>query len=422
MKTTSFGSTSLRDVAKLRSFKRRRVSSHDVTGGNSDFFTISPGEKKIVFDVDGPGCINHIWTTQMALGAKFFPREVVIRMWWDDEEDPSVECPLGDFFGLGHGEKENFCSEPLQMSPDEGKSFNCWWPMPFKKHARIEIENQISSSKVINPDLKPLFKPGFMFYYYVDYEIYDEWPDDPEAPLGYFHAQFRRLNKDKDMKNDADSGKKLNPILWQAAGGSNRRDNGGYDRNHLIVHAKGKGQYVGCNINIDNRFRWWMPIMNWPGEGDDMIFIDDDIGGEPTLYGTGTEDYVNTAFCPQEKYDSPYHGIIKGGGKNWVGKITYYRYHIQDPIPFEREIKVTIEHGHNNHRGDLWETTAYWYQQEPHMKFPPLPSRDERMPSTESKIPKLIKKLLKLAGKVIWYGIIIYIGVYALNYFGILPI
>ena len=111
-----------------------------------------------------------------------------------------------------------------------------------------------------------------------------------------------------------------------------------------------------------------------------MIFIDDDVGGEPTLRGTGTEDYVNTAFCPQEKYSAPCHGIIKGGGVNWTGKITYYRYHIFDPVHFRRRIRVTIEHGHNNTRGDLWETTAYWYQREPHAAFPVLPDREHRRP------------------------------------------
>jgi hypothetical protein len=111
-----------------------------------------------------------------------------------------------------------------------------------------------------------------------------------------------------------------------------------------------------------------------------MIFIDDDIDGEPTLYGTGTEDYVNQAFSPQEIYSAPYHGCIIPGEFNWKGKITYYRYHIQDPIRFMKAIKVTIEHGHNNTRGDIWETTAYWYQIEPHAPLPPLPNREARAP------------------------------------------
>ncbi|MBD3351220.1 MAG: DUF2961 domain-containing protein [Candidatus Lokiarchaeota archaeon] len=372
-----FGSSSLRDIAKLRNFKRKRVSSYDRTGGNEDYFVIQSGEKKVIFNEDGPGCVTHIWTTQAASGAKYWPRNVIIRMWWDHEEKPSVECPLGDFFGLGHGERINYVSAPLQMSPQNGQGMNCWWPMPFKEHAKIEIEND--TGKCYHLGIKPIKNPGLNFYYYVDFEKYDNWTED-EASLGYFHCQFRKKDYGKDMKYDRDTKKKFNPIEWQFTGGKNTRENGGYDENHLLLHAKGRGHYVGAHIDIHNKFRF---TANWPGEGDDMIFIDDDIGGEPTLYGTGTEDYVNCAYCPQQKYSSPYHGIIKGGGLNWLGKITYYRYHIEDPISFQKEIKVTIEHGHDNHRGDIWETTAYWYQLEPHYKFPPLPDRDARMPKRD---------------------------------------
>ena len=163
-----------------------------------------------------------------------------------------------------------------------------------------------------------------------------------------------------------------------------------------------------------------MPIMNWPGEGDDMIWIDGDMGGEPTLYGTGTEDYVNTAFSPREKFSAPYHGVIKGGRRNWVGKITYYRYHVQDPIPFQKEIKVSIEHGHDNHRAGNWTTTAYWYQLEPHARFPDFPSREERMPHPDHPLLKAGWKILKIAGKAILYLIALYIGIRILNYFNLI--
>ncbi len=420
---TNSNSSSLRDIVKLRKFKRKRVSSYDRTGGNMDMLFIKPGEKRTIFDVDGPGCINHIWTTQMCSNAKFWPRHVIIRMWWDDEDEdnPSVECPLGDFFGVGHGERVNFVSEPLQMSPEEGKGFNSWWPMPFKKHARIEIENDNPTSRIPDADNLLKKKPGLMFYYYVDYEIYDTWPEEKveeenganasNAPIGYFHAQFRRVDYKNDVIADPKSGKKYNFWQWQTTAGKNTRENGGYDRNHVILKARGKGHYVGCNINIDN---WPFPLkrrlFNWPGEGDDMIFIDDDIGGEPTLYGTGTEDYVNMAFCPQQKYSAPYHGVIKGGGFNWAGKITYYRYHIQDPISFEEAIDVTIEHGHNNHRGDDWATTAYWYQLEPHENFPDFPTYPQRMPRANFKWYQVLKKGGKLCIKALGYLILIYFG------------
>ena len=383
----TLGSSSLRDIAKLRSYKRRRISSFDRTGGNLDFLIIKAGEKQVIADIDGPGCITHIWTTQACMGASFFPRHIIIRIWWDDELEPSVECPLGDFFGLGHGERINFTSLPLQMSPEKGKGMNCWWPMPFKKHAKIEIENDNPKGWTPNPE-KPLQRLyGLNFYYYVDYELYEAWSEEG-PPLGYFHCQFRRNDYYPDTKVDRDTGKKFSVLGWQILAGKNRLDNGGYKENHTILEAQGKGHYVGAHIDIDNRFRWRVPMaLNWPGEGDDMIWIDDwEQKGEPTLYGTGTEDYVNTAYCPTEKYNAPYHGVIKGDW-NPAGKLSYYRYHIEDPISFEKSIKVTIEHGHDNHRGDIWETTAYWYQLEPHYQFPEFPNHKERMPR-QSRSPK----------------------------------
>jgi hypothetical protein len=368
-------SSDLANIPKLRKFKRKRISSYDRTGGNSDWFEIHPNERKIIFDIEGPGCVKHIWMTMAAVGAgKYWRRDVIIRFYWDNEKNPSVEVPISDFFGVGHGEIKNFVSAPLQMSPRGGRGFNCWWPMPFKRHGKIEIESQLSKK--------------FNLYFYIDYEKYDEFPNDSEVPIGYFHAQFRMSKREKDQKKDRDTGKKFSKMEWQFTGGKNTRVNGGYDLNHKILHAKGKGQYVGCHLDIDNRARFL--LLNWPGEGDDMIFIDEDIGGEPTLYGTGTEDYVNTAYSPRkEEYNAQYHGLIKGGGPFWIGKITYYRYHILDPVSFEKEILVTIERGHDNHRlSDRWDSTAYWYQLEPHEKFPELPSMKERKPRKESNLWK----------------------------------
>ncbi len=395
-----FGPTSLNKLIYLRKFKRKRASSFDRSGGNADDIAIEPGEKRTIFDVEGPGCIKHIWTTQSLSSFldefhPFYVRQTIIRMWWDHEENPSVECPLGDFFGLGHGETKNFNSLPLQMSPLKGKAMNCWFAMPFKEHAKIEIEYDV-----------PIGEDPLSMYFYVDYEAYDEWPDNKEdsgGPVGYFHAQFRKVEYD-DIRRDPQTGKKLSSEEYQSRG-KNTLENGGYEKNHLILHAKGYGHYVGCHIDIDNKMKWWLSAnFCWPGEGDDMIFIDDDIGGEPTLYGTGTEDYVNTAWGPWRKYDGLYHGIIKGGYIPY-GKLSYYRYHIEDPIHFEKEIKVTIEHGHNNHRGDIWETTAYWYQTEPHMRFEPLPDYEERMPRKTDRIKRWLKRILKLG----FYGLLFWL-------------
>ena len=147
--------------------------------------------------------------------------------------------------------------------------------------------------------------------------------------------------------------------------------------NYVILEAVGKGHYVGCSLNIHNLRK--TDKKNWYGEGDDMIFID----GEkwpPVLHGTGTEDYFNTAYCPTQEFSAPYHGLPLAGGSNWSGKITLYRFHIEDPIYFKKSIKVTIEHGHANRRSDDYSSVAYWYQLEPHKKFPETLSVKKRLP------------------------------------------
>jgi hypothetical protein len=344
--------SSLRELSLRRHGRRKRVSSYDQTGGNSDFFLIEPGEKRTIAQIQGAGKITHIWiTTAPADDTEelYLPRKIVIRMYWDGEENPSVQAPLGDFFGLGHGITKNYSSAPLNMSPQDGKALNCYFPMPFASQARVEIESQAQ---------RPI-----KFYFYVDYEEYDELPHDELR----FHAQwnFERLTKgvdDSDITNE-----------YYCFGGSNVTG----AENYVILNAEGRGHYVGCNLNIHNqRFtdKW-----NWYGEGDDMIFID----GEPwppSLHGTGTEDYFNTAWCPTQEFCTPYHGIILGGGPNWSGKVSMYRYHIEDPIMFSKSIRVTIEHGHNNHRSDDYSSTAYWYQTEPHLPFAEMPDVKDRLP------------------------------------------
>ncbi len=340
----------LNNIHLERSGRRKRSSSYDETGGNRDYKRIEPGAKCLLLDVEGPGIITHIWCTLASYkpDEKYLYRRIVIRMFWDGEDEPSVEVPIGDFFGMGHGIVKNFVSAPLQMSPAEGKALNCFFPMPFARGARIEVENQ--SENRIN------------LYYYVDYEEHDA---PPETRLR-FHAFWNR-----EITDGIDDSTVSNAIYQ--FGGKNTTGEG----NYVILEAEGKGHYVGCNVNIHNlRFT---RESNWYGEGDDMIFID----GEPwppSLHGTGTEDYFNTAWCPQEEYNAPYHGIILGGGPNWSGKVTFYRYHIQDPVMFEKSIKVTIEHGHNNHRSDDWSSTAYWYQTEPHKPMRRLPAVEERLP------------------------------------------
>ncbi|MHA1985747.1 MAG: glycoside hydrolase family 172 protein [Promethearchaeota archaeon] len=350
-----FGLNSLSNIAMIKKqVKRKRISSYDKTGANLDFNVVKAQSKFDLCNIKGSGIIKHIWMT-LASSDQYYLRKILIRIWWDDEKNPSVECPIGDFFGVGHGKTVSFWSLPLSMGPRDGKGFNCFFPMPFSEAARIEIENETELDLIC--------------YFYIDYEEHGKI----DTNYGRFHACWHRENpclgqdysklKDKNWKSERFS--KKNP--------SHKED-------YLILEAEGDGHYVGCNLNIHNLFE--TERMNWPGEGDDYIEIDD---GETILFGTGTEDYFCTAWSPLEYYCSPYFGITLPGGKNWSGKISYYRYHIEDPIYFHKNIKVKIEHGHSNQRSDDFSSTAYWYQIEPHKKFKSILEVNERIPREEPK-------------------------------------
>jgi hypothetical protein len=401
---TVFKGSPLGELPRIRNVTTRRVSSWDRTGGNMDFLVVEPGRQVTLADIAGSGCINHIWCTH-ACDQPDFLRRVVLRARWDGEPDYSIDVPLGDFFGMGHAKTANFSALPLQMSPSDGRAFNCWFPMPFGSRAEFFLLNEADVP--------------MNFYYYIDYELHASIPPD----MGRFHAQWRRENPTEGISAErlAAVAQEARP-QFTAEGGmfAGAPDDvlenlaysfGGYNvggkDNYVILEAEGAGHYVGCNINYHNlrtdpTLDWpadapW-PLrqaderrqtpedrmaffrkFNWYGEGDDMIFVD----GEqwpPSLHGTGTEDYFNTAYCPADKYDAPYHGMTLPGGPNWSGKSSYYRFHIEDPIHFRQSIKVTIEHGHANHRADDISSTAYWYQLEPHKPFPPLPPVAERLP------------------------------------------
>lgn len=365
MKDFLYPLASMSTLAFMRDSKRKRISSYDRTGGNDDRVHICPGENRLIADIHASGCINHIWCTladtnagEAWVGEENAFRKIVIRMYWDGEENPSVEVPIGDFFGMGHAMCKNYVSAPLQMSPEDGKGFNCWFPMPFASNAKIEIFNECDN--------------GILLYFYIDYEEYRSFPEG----LLRFHATWNR----ECPTQGYDQGNMGN-MEWLFGGEGGTPDkihlNTTGDENYVLLEAEGRGHYVGCNVNIHNLRD--SSKFDWPGCGDDMIFID----GEkwpPNLHGTGTEDYFNTAWCPYQEYDAPYHGILLGGKDNWKGKISYYRYHIQDPVMFEKSIRVTIEHGHNNNRTDDWSSTAYWYQTEPHKKLKVLPQVKDRLP------------------------------------------
>ncbi len=343
----------LSSIMLPRDGKRKRESSYDRTGGNDDRIYVKPGDTAVIADIKAPGMITHIWMTMMNEGEeKDSLRKQVLRFYWDNEEEPSVLAPIGDFYGMGHAMSRNYVSAPLQMSPEDGKGFNCWFPMPFKERALLTVTNEGSTTLIL--------------YFYVDYEEYEE----PKEELLHFHAKWHRECPTEGV--DKDNFKAHREWCF---GGENKSGEG----NFVVLEAEGRGHYVGANVNIHNlnTDNHW----DWPGEGDDMIFIDGD--KMPTLHGTGTEDYVNMAWCPTQEYHAPYHGLLLGGKNNWKGKITYYRYHIQDPIMFENSIKVTIEHGHANHRSDDWSATAYWYQTEPHLPFGPILPVEKRLPVNE---------------------------------------
>ncbi len=178
------GKSSLHNIAKIQpdSVKRRRISSYDISGGNHDWIDIKPGGKVIIGDVKGAGCITHIWCTILCK-ERYYLRNIIIRMYWDDEknDNPSVEVPIGDFFGLGHAKHKNFVSLPFQMSPQWGRAFNCWWPMPFSSGFKITIENDNSKQ--------------MRFFFYLDYEIYEEGFDNERITGGFTHFGIAKIQQ-----------------------------------------------------------------------------------------------------------------------------------------------------------------------------------------------------------------------------------
>jgi len=334
-----------------------RASSYSVTGDNKDRLSIVRGETVTLLDVNGAGCIMHIWFTTASI-EPYYLRKLLLKIYWDGEEEPSVLVPVGDFFGVGHAETTTYAALPMVMAPREGNGFNCYLPMPFRKSARIEVTSENFGSEM-------------RLYYNIDYELWDE----PMADLGYFHSCWRRQNPTDGIVETPDM-----PDHFVTHYGINLSDEG----NYLIMEAEGAGQFIGCNLNIHN-LRRSKDHGNWYGEGDEMIFVDDDNEGKrwpPTLHGTGTEDYFNTAWGPQEKFASPFFGLTKPGGYDFSGKISWFRWHIPDPVRFNRSIRVSIEHGHANRLSHDYSSTAYWYQTEPHKSFGILPV-EERLPRAD---------------------------------------
>ena len=334
------------DLAKIRKgVKSKRVSSYDRTGKNNDNLAgIKDGEKATIFDVKGAGIINHIWITISPGPAQMSRNDIILRMYWDGNEYPSVESPIGPFFGQGWNEQYNYMSLPLVTGPGNGTGLVSYFSMPFAKGARIEIENQ--TGRTINS-----------FYYYVDYMEVEKL----SAEMGRFHAWYNHELTEALPEGETE---------WDIVGKSEPNLDG--KDNYVFADIKGKGHFVGVNYYVQS------PTPMWYGEGDDMWFIDGET--TPSLIGTGTEDFFNTSWCPKEIFHHPYYGYPRVNNDiGWLGRTHAYRFFINDPVFFEKSLKVTIEHGHNNNLTLDIGSVAYWYQSEAGA-LPPAPSKELRAP------------------------------------------
>ncbi len=317
------------------------------------------GETTLLADIDGPGLIQSFWITVTDKTSKgyYVLRDLVLKMYWDNEETPSVEVPLGDFFCNGFGTRCRVNSLPIVVNPTGG--MNCYFPMPFRKHARITIENQ--HAETISG-----------FFYQFNYCLMDSIPDE----AAYFHAQFRRENITTPKKDFT-----------------------------ILENITGRGHYIGTYLAWTALERFW-----W-GEGEMKFYIDGD--EHPTICGTGTEDYFGGAWgfygiegnqIQEQTYSTPFLGYpyfsetdkdfqhFDGMGSernkntfDLIPKHGLYRWHVMDPIIFDKSLRVTIQQiGHNGlglfERTDDICSVGYWYQAEPHGCFPNLPKAEDRWP------------------------------------------
>jgi len=312
---------------------------------------IEPGETFVLADIQGSGQIVRIWMTSMNMpgGQVNFNHFGVVRFFWDGEETPSVEAPFGDFFGVPWGKYTHYVAEPLSCTSG---GYNCQFPMPFERGCRIEVVNQ---SEVKWPGL----------FFQVQYL---ELKEQPSALR--FHAQWRREN----------------PTTERVP--------------YRILEAQGSGHFAGMHLFMQNAARWLDPAkmreryqesgsllgMVFPEmagmgmlEGWERIYVD---GEEtPSISGTGTEDYFNSGFYfSTGTYSAPYWGCTVRDYLN--SRCAAYRFHIPDPIPFQKSIVVDMDHGYTNQVSGNYSSVAYWYQAEPHLPFPALPPVEARLPSS----------------------------------------
>ena len=296
------------------------------------YIKIKPGETFTLADIEGPGVINHIWMTPA--GGPW--RNFIFRIYWDGQENPSVECPVGDFFCMGWNKYDQISTLAVCVNP--GSAFNCYWQMPFRKECTMTMEN--TSDKEVT------------LYYQIDYSL-----EEVDEDCAYFHAQFRRVN----------------PLPYKEV--------------YTIVDGiEGQGQYVGTYM------AWGVNNNGWWGEGEIKFYMDDDTD-YPTICGTGTEDYFCGSYdfedpVTHDKYvpfTTPYGGLqVITPDKLYSSQFRFgmYRFHVVDPIRFEKKLKVTIQalgwrgDGRYLPLQDDIASVAFWYQTLPTVKFPELPDRD----------------------------------------------
>lgn len=347
------GIGSVAGLAHLRDFRNKRASSWDRTGGNADSITIPSGKTQVLFDEKGTGCIKHFYWTYIE-GAEVqrlnIFRGLVLRAFWDGEDAPSIEVPLGDLFGVSNGQIRPVDSLAFTTNPGGNRDswgFNCYLPMPFARGGRIEIENQGGLDARI--------------WFHIDYELYADGHGFAED-VGRLHAWWNRENPTEAI---------ILPMLPE--GKKEIKNLSGKD-NYTILDAAGDGQFAGYFLAVVNHERaWW-------GEGDDMIFIDGE-GFPPSIHGTGTEEIFGGGACPVTEYSGPYtgfHCIENRAGYDWWGTNGMYRFYITDPIRFRKSLRVTLEHGHGNDKVNDYSSVAFWYQRGVNRALAPLPPLEKR--------------------------------------------